>query len=299
MLAGGSMENHLMQLPATNAAGLAISTPLRVIEGTDEPYAPFWVFRDAAESQSGEAELEFFGPISQYSWLGDEITPAKFKKDLYAVGKNGPITVLLNSPGGEVVAASVIRTLLQEYPGRVTVDIIGLAASAATIVATGADYVRMRESAYWMIHDPSTVGWGNIEDFKKILSALVAIKDGIIDVYATRTGLSREKLSRLMSDETWLSAKEAKDRGFIDEVVTASLAKPGKNLAAGQIPGVANCLGMYRNVPAGLLESLTAQAPAVEQPAVIDAPKTPAGSETSRDVEDLRALVSSLRGGKA
>lgn len=214
--------------------------PLRVIEGNTLPHEAFWNIKDTKDG----IEIEFDGPISEYSWWGDEITPKLFKDELYEKGQGKPVTVLINSPGGEVVAASVIRSILQEYPGKVTADIVGWAASAATIVMTGADHIRMRESALMMIHDPSTVVWGTIAEIQQALGVLDTVKSGIIDTYQTKTGMPREELAQMMSSETWLTAREAFEMGFIDEVVIGSIKKaPVGNLRAGFL----NCL---RDIPA-------------------------------------------------
>lgn len=219
--------------------------PLRVIEGSAKPFEAFWTIRDAANSESGTVEVELFGPISEYSWLGDEVTPKMFKDELYAKGKNGPVTVLVNSPGGEMFAASVIRSILQEYPGKVTADIVGLAASAATIVVTGADHIRMRDSALMMIHDPSALAWGTIDEIKTVLDILSIAKESIIDGYEKKTKIERGKLSKMMKDETWMTARQAQELGFVDEVVTGSIAKAPKNVRAGFL----NCLKEYANIP--------------------------------------------------
>lgn len=226
--------------------------PMRVIEGTAKPYQPFWRFRNAAESESGDIELEFFGPISEYTWWGDEITPKAFKDELYSKGNGRNVTLLIDSPGGDVISASVIRSTLQEYPGTVTADIVGMAASAATILITGADHIRMRESAIFMIHDPSGVAIGNIDEIKQFLDVLKTVKNTIIDTYQTKTGLPADKLSKMMSDETWMDAREAKDLGFVDEIVKSSIKKAA---AMAPIPaGFANCITNYRHVPAALLQ---------------------------------------------
>jgi ATP-dependent Clp protease, protease subunit len=217
--------------------------PVRVIEGTAKPYQPFWQFRNDA---NGEIELEFDGPISEYSWWGDEITPKMFKDELYSKGGGKPVTLLVNSPGGEVIAASMIRSILQEYPGQVTADIIGLAASAATILVTGADHIRMRESALFMIHDPSGLAIGTIDEIKQFLDILKTVKDSIVATYQTKTKMDPGKLGKMMTDETWMTAQEAKDYGFVDEVVKSSLKKVPANV------GFANCLKNYANVPAVL-----------------------------------------------
>ena len=228
--------------------------PVRVIEGSMTPFEPFWRFTDAAQTESGEVELEFFGPISEYSWWGDEVTPEMFKNDLYQKGGGKPVTVLVNSPGGEVIAASVIRSILQEYPGKITADIVGLAASAATIVVTGADHIRMRESALFMIHDPSGLAMGTVDEIKQFIDILKTVKDSIVDAYQTKTKIDRDKLAKMMTDETWMTAREAKDYGFIDEVVTGSI----KKTTMSNMPlGFANCLSNYANVPDALKSLLS------------------------------------------
>ena len=230
--------------------------PIRVINGTMEPFQPFWKVIDAANSESGEAEVEFYGPISEYSWQGDEITPEKFKNDLHTAGKGGPVRVKIDSTGGEIFAANAIRAILQDYPGKVTADIVGVAASAATIVITGADKVVMREGAIFMVHNPSCLEYGYASDLRKTAEVLDTIKEGILNVYVSKTGKSREELSALMDSETWMAADEAKELGFVDEVISG---KKDKSLSSLRIPanmaaGYMNCLAMYDPLPANVTE---------------------------------------------
>lgn len=226
--------------------------PVRVFEGSAKPYTPFWRLIDAAESDSGEPEIEFYGYISEYTWFGDEITPAMFKKDLNTLGKGGPITIRINSGGGEVFAASVIRSMIMEYPGRVTTRIDGLCASAATFVATAGDVVKMQDSAFFMIHDPAILAWGNIEELKSLLNELKVVKDGIIQTYQSKTGLESEKISKMMTAETWMTAQEAKDLGFVDEIINQPVKSVDRLL---QNAAILNCLQNYSNVPPELLKT--------------------------------------------
>lgn len=243
-----------------------MSKAMRVIEGNLQPGEAFWNIRNAAESESGETEVEFFGPISEYSWWGDEVTPKTFKDALWAAGNGGPVRVKVNSPGGEVFAASAIRSILQDYPGRVTADIIGLAASAATVVVTGADRVVMRDTAMFMIHDPATVAWGTIEEFEQVLAVLKSVKEATLNAYAGKTGKERKELAKLMRDETWMTAQQALEMGFVDEVISsvAKAGQPSNKLRAGFL----NCLSGYANVPEGvtaLLEEEAEAAPAADE----------------------------------
>ncbi len=129
--------------------------PIRCFEGNAQPHEPFWRVIDAVDD--AEPEIELYGYISEYSWWEDDITPKKFKDDLYRAGGEGPITIRLNSYGGDVIAASLINTIIRDYPGFVTVQIDGVAASAATVVAIAGDLVKIQETGYFMVHDPSVI----------------------------------------------------------------------------------------------------------------------------------------------
>ncbi len=210
---------------------------------------------NAEESLSGEPEIDFDGIISEYSWYEDEITPKMFKDDLYSTGKNGPVTIRMNSGGGDVIAASVIRSILADYPGRVTMKVVGLAASAAVVIVLAADRILIQDTAYMMIHDPAFVvflAYLDIGTLKSWLAELETIKQGIQDTYSSKTGISTERISKMMSDTTWLSAHEAVKLGFADEVIGA-----GRDAAADTAARAANTalLKNYVNVPASLLDA--------------------------------------------
>jgi ATP-dependent Clp protease, protease subunit len=230
--------------------------PIRCFEGSANPHDPFWNFRNAAETESGETEIEFYGPISEFSWWGDEVTPKMFKDQLYAQGKNGPVTVRLNSPGGDLIAASVIRATMLDYPGRVTVKIDGLAASAAVMVALGGDAIKMQISAYMMIHEAAVgiMGYFNIDDMKELIDELKVINAGIVDAYASKTKMDSEKLQKMMNEETWMTASEAVAYGFVDEIITAGEKKSAEGKQQ-KLSNYANALKHYVNVPKALLQT--------------------------------------------
>ena len=225
--------------------------PFRCFDGNAQPHEAFWKVRNAAET-GGDPEVEFYGPISEYSWMGDEISPKKFKTDLLKAGNGGPVTIRLNSPGGDVVAASVIRSIITDYPGPVTVRIDGMAASAAVIVAMAGKTVKIMDTAYMMIHDPAVLVFMaalDIEVLGQLYDQLKSIKQGIVDTYASKTGLSVDKLARMMKDETWMSAQEAVDYGFANEVISGGQTQNANKTA------FVNALQSYVNVPRALLES--------------------------------------------
>ena len=177
-----------------------------------------WIHDD-----SGGRVPRLEGPIdSEYFW-GDEITPQMFRDELYA--EEGDITLWVNSPGGNVFAAAEIYTMLRDYPGKVTVRIASIAASAASVVAMSGNPVQMSPTALIMIHDPSTIAMGNAKDMEKAITTLNEVKESIINAYAFKTGLTRNRISKLMSDETWLNAKKAVELGFADEILFESKKK--------------------------------------------------------------------------
>jgi ATP-dependent Clp protease protease subunit len=109
--------------------------------------------------------------------------------------------------------------MLKEYAGKVTVRIASLAASAASVVAMAGETVQMSPTALLMVHDPSTIAMGNTRDMEKAIAALNEVKEAIVNAYAAKSGLRRNKIADLMSEETWLNAKKAVELGFADEVL--------------------------------------------------------------------------------
>lgn len=163
--------------------------------------------------------LYFDGYIAQDSWFDDEISPKQFKAELTA--SEGDIAVWINSPGGDVFAASQIYNMLQEYPGKVIVKIDGIAASAASVIAMAGDEVHMSPTGMLMIHNPSTAIFGEASDLQSGIAMLNEVKESIINAYEQKTGLSRTKLAHMMDAETWMSAKKAVELGFADKVLYA------------------------------------------------------------------------------
>ena len=159
------------------------------------------------------------GVIAEESWFADDVTPAMFKEELFS--GNGPIVLHINSPGGDCIAASQIYTMLMDYPHDVTVQIDGMAASAASVIAMAGTHVTMSPTSMMMIHNPFTIAQGDTAEMRKAIQLLDEVKESIINAYQIKTGQSRTKLSHLMDSETWMNAWKAKELGFCDEVLYA------------------------------------------------------------------------------
>ena len=168
----------------------------------------------------GERELFIEGEIAEDVWFGEcdgappECTPGAFRRELFS--GSGNITLWINSPGGDCIAASQIYTMLMEYLGEITVKIHGMAASAASVIAMAGTKVLMSPTAMMLIHNPHTIAIGDRYDMERAGVLLGEIKESILNAYEIKTGLSRVKLSYLMDDEKPMSVHTAIALGFCD-----------------------------------------------------------------------------------
>ena len=178
----------------------------------------FWNWVNNEDSRT----LYLEGAIAEQTWLGDEVTPGKFKQELMT--DTGDITVWINSPGGDVFAASQIYNMLMDYPGQVTVKIDGLAASAASVVAMAGSTVLMSPVSMLMCHNPMTLAFGDTIEMERAIAMLSEVKESIINAYQLKTGLTHAKISHLMDAETWFNAKKAVELGFADGILFSDRA---------------------------------------------------------------------------
>ena len=173
------------------------------------------MWKNEAETEpDAQRVLELDGTIAEESWFDDDITPAQFKEELFA--GSGPITIWINSPGGDCIAASRIYSMLMDYPADVTVKIDGIAASAASVIAMAGTKVLMAPTSLMMIHNPATIAYGDHTEMAKAIEMLDEVKESIINAYEIKTSLTRAKISHLMDSETWMNAKKAIELGFAD-----------------------------------------------------------------------------------
>ena len=151
--------------------------------------------------ETTERTLFLNGTIAEESWFDDDVTPQLFKEEL--MNGTGDITVWINSPGGDCVAAAQIYNMLMDYPHNVTVKIDGIAASAASVIAMAGTKVMMSPVSMMMIHNPATIAFGDHNEMQKAIDMLAEVKESIINAYEIKTSLSRAKLAHLMEAETW------------------------------------------------------------------------------------------------
>jgi ATP-dependent Clp protease protease subunit len=246
----------------------------------------FWKWKNQTEpenpgdqsqsTQTPERILFLNGTIAEESWFDDDVTPQLFKDEL--MSGSGNITVWINSPGGDCVAAAQIYNMLMEYPGNVTVKIDGIAASAASVIAMAGTRVMMSPVSMLMIHNPMTMAFGNTAEMQKAIDMLGEVKESIINAYEIKTNLSRGKISRLMDAETWMNANMAVELGFADGILQ-------RDVAAENIISAPSAMAYSRaEVTNSLMEKLSARCRIEPKP-----------TNTERSVADLMERLNLIR----
>ena len=202
-----------------------------------------------------EGELILYGEIrSSKPWWseGQMITPEEFLKDMKTLRNKNKVTVRINSRGGDVFAAQAIFTHLKTLKAKVEIIIEGIAASAATIITCAGDTVKISPGSAFMIHNPSITVWDSFEakDLEQLKDMLDSVKNCIIETYCTKTTLSKAELAEMMDAETWLTGREAVEKGFCDELLEDT--KVTNNILNNRmvlVNNVAHDLSGFKNMP--------------------------------------------------
>ena len=244
----------------------------------------FWKWKNQTEPVDPENQnvpnpertLYLNGTIASESWFDDDVTPQLFKDELNS--GDGDITVWINSPGGDCVAAAQIYNMLIDYRGNVTVKIDGIAASAASVIAMAGTKVLMSPVSMLMIHNPMTMAFGNTAEMQKAIDMLGEVKESIINAYEIKTNLSRGKISRLMDAETWMNANMAVELGFADGILQRDVSVENSILAP-------SAMAYSRTeVTNSLMEKLSARCRIEQKP-----------TNTERSVADLMERLNLIR----
>jgi ATP-dependent Clp protease, protease subunit len=206
----------------------------------------FWNFK-AKGNYTGE--LMLYGDIASSTWWGDEVTPKDFKSELDSLGDIQTLNIYINSDGGDVFAGQAIYSMLKRHQAQKNVYIDGLAASIASLIAMAGDKIIMPANSMMMIHNPWTMAMGNANDFRKMAEDMDKIRESMLSVYESKTGIKQEDIINLLDAETWLTAQDALSNGFCDEIeeekqVAASLS--GDFLI---LNGINMDLKKYKNAP--------------------------------------------------
>ena len=173
-----------------------------------------------AAKQPDTTTIDVMGEIGDSGFGANNCTADKIKGQLSAAGK-APVYVTVNSPGGDAFEGIAIYNLLRDHPGAVTVKVLGLAASAASIIAMAGDKVLIGEGAFLMIHSAWGVIMGNRNDMRQFAATLDQLDNAVAELYARRSGQPAADILAMMEKETWMDGAEAVRLGFADTAVAS------------------------------------------------------------------------------
>jgi ATP-dependent protease ClpP protease subunit len=186
-----------------------------------------WAPDLAAATQ--ENSISILDPIGNDPWTGEGVTAKRIAGALRAIGSDQDVVVNVNSPGGDLFEGMAIYNLLRDHKGHVTVKVLGLAASAASIIAMAGDEIQIARAGFLMIHDTWVVAVGNRNDLREIADMLEPFDAAMADIYAARSGLDADEVQKMMDAETWIGGTSAVEQGFADGLLPADEVKKDKN----------------------------------------------------------------------
>lgn len=207
-----SMKN----LPAAPMGRPSASVRCEVLPRALERWSPEVRAADRDEDRA----ISIYDAIGYDPWTGEGVTAKRVAGALRSLGK-GPVTVNINSPGGDMFEGLAIYNLLREHEGEVNVKVLGLAASAGSVIAMAGDTVQIARAGFLMIHNAWVVAMGNRNDLRELATWLEPFDAAMGDIYAVRTGLEPKAIAKLMDSESWIGGAAAVEQGFADELLAS------------------------------------------------------------------------------
>lgn len=255
----------------------------------------FWEFKNI-EGEEEKVELRVSGEIVEnddawiYEWFGIEhATPNEFR-DTLAEHKGKDITIWIDSWGGDVFAAAGIYNALKEHDGKVITKVDGKAVSAGSIIAMAGDEILMSPVSIMMIHNPiSSIIWAEAKEMRKAADVLDEVKETIVNAYQVKTGRPRNKISALMDEETWMSARKAVAEGFADGILYADADDGQKATPSVQDSFMFSRMAIQNSVSASMdrfLERYKQMAPPPEEPPPQDNKEPPTEPKPNSEPKD-------------
>lgn len=205
-------------------------------------------FQFKNETKDDKTVIVLSGVIRKRYWDDDDCIDARLLRDALD-GVEGDVVIKLNSGGGDAFEGLEMYNYLKDHPSHITVEGMGLVASAATFIMSGADRAVMNVGAVYMIHEAETYAWGNKAEIKKAVGALETIDRSILDIYTNKTGQSEEQITEWVNGEKWFTADEAVKFGFADEVKGKTESQNLDNAVLSNMVSnaVAQAMAQYQN----------------------------------------------------
>lgn len=244
-----------------NKPAARVNAPVRSLRFDLSPKAlDRWnpAIRAAAAS---DTTINILDIIGEDWWTGEGVTSKRIAEQLGDIG-NADVDVLINSPGGDMFEGLAIYNLLREHPGQVHIKVLGLAASAASVIATGGDDVRIARAGFFMIHNAWTFAAGNRHDFRSYADYLEPFDEAMADIYVAHTGIELATIQTMMDGETWIGGSAAVDKGFADSLLASDEIGSGEDRpaahAARRVENALRASGMPRSEAKRLISELKA-----------------------------------------
>lgn len=244
--------------------------------------------RAAAESDNS---ISVFDIIGHDYWTGEGVTAKRIAAALRTMGDND-VTVNINSPGGDMFEGLAIYNLLREHKGQVTVKVLGVAASAASIIAMAGDHIQVARAGFLMIHNAWVGVAGNRNDLRDYADYLEPFDRSMADIYAARTGDDRATIEKMMDGETWIGGSDAIEQGFADSLLASdevSEVATEQARAAARLDMALAVAGMPRSERRKLLQEVKTSTPSAaeeDKPSAVEDPATGIASTLSSKLKD-------------
>lgn len=188
----------------------------------------------AAAGDSPDNVISILDVIGEDWWTGEGVTANRIAGALRAIGDRD-VTVNMNSPGGDMFEGIAIYNQLRMHPGRVTVNILGIAASAASVIAMAGDEIRIGRPSFLMIHNCWCLAAGNRHDFAALSEQMAPFDAAMADVYQDRTGVDLKRITTLMDKESWIGGSAAVADGWADSLLEDAAIKHGSDTQASAV----------------------------------------------------------------
>ncbi len=268
-----------------------IKTKLQANLSAEAPKAALakWNPTIRAAKKKDEYAIDIYDQIGE-NWYGTGITATSISAALKAAD-GGDVVVNINSPGGDFFEGLAIHSLLKEYEGNVTVKVLGMAASAASVIALAGGEIFIAEHAFFMIHNAWLIAMGNKDDLRDVSDMLEQFDESMVALYASKTGIAENDVRDMMDTETWINGKDAVEKGFADNIlgekdVVESKDNTEYNSALRQLDTALAKSGMPRTERRALIKQVSSTPSATEITA-----KPSAGEELTKALEGLLNTV--------
>jgi ATP-dependent protease ClpP protease subunit len=233
--------------------------------------------------------ISIFDAIGYDPWSGDGVTAKRISGALRAIG-GADVTVNVNSPGGDMFEGLAIYNLLREYKGAVTVKVLGVAASAASVIAMAGDEIQIARAAFLMIHNAWVVAAGNRNELRDIADTLEPFDAAMADIYSVRTGADLKAMQKLMDSETWIGGSAAVEQGFADAMLASDAVKESTDASSGAATAAKRMdlllaqQGVPRSERRKLIQAIKSGTPRATEPGTPGAADEAIPAETSAEI---------------